>query len=328
MISPAVPLPPESALLLAAAAALVPAERRDEWRREWHAELWWWLSSTPDPRRMALARHSFGALADAFWLRAGEGFNVADWLARPGLRLAAPALLLALVAAVSGGFPHTRRALFAPAPGSLAILTETGPFMGKIMPLPPAARMAQWSERSHTIESLTPVSRTRAMVRLRPGVTAAQAEREWRDWNAFLQFTPYAAEVVYPLAVLGLPFAALVLVALIDWIRSAPSAFALAQPLGWLTALFLAALELPANPAALFLPYLVTSFMALRYCRRDRSQRCPVCLERLGAPVCIGVGPRGPFEPAGTEFLCPQGHGVLFTTRETEPESRWSALVA
>jgi len=320
-------LPPESALLLSAAEALVPEERRADWRREWHAELWWWLSSTPDPSRLALARHSWGAVIDAFQLRAGEGFGGSDLLARPLLRLAAPAVLLALLAVVSGGFRHTRYALFGRAPRQLAILTETAPFMGRMMPVSPA-RLAQTVARSRTLESATPIDRLRAVVRLRPGVTAAQAQNELRRSNGLLNVTPYATKIAYPIAVLGPPFLALVLLALMDWLFSPRAAFCLAHPLAWLAVALLAALESPVNPAALFVPYLAASFLALDYCRRDRRERCPVCLERLGQPVRIGVGPRGPFEPAGTEVLCPQGHGVLFTTRETEPESRWTPLVA
>ena len=320
-------LPPESALLLRAAAALVPADRREEWRREWNAELWWWLSSAPDPSRQELARHCFGAVADAFSLRADAGFPAAEWLARPTARLALPILLLAVLTVSSGGFRHTRRALFSRVSGRLAILTETGPFMGKVIALPPA-RVAEWSVRSGTVETVTMLSRTRALARLRPGVRAIEAQSEWQQWNVFLQFTPYAIEIVYPLAVLGVPFLAFVALALFDWAWSARSGFTLAHPLGWLTAFFLVAVELPVNPLALLVPYLAASFMALRYCRRDRRERCPVCLERLGQPVRIGIGPRGPFEPAGTEWLCPRGHGALFTTRETEPDSHWISMVA
>ncbi len=325
---PLTPLPLESALLLRAAAALVPEEIREEWRREWHAELWWWLSSTPDPARLALAGHCSGAVADAFWLRVGEGFSISDFLGRPGVRLGVPALLLAILAAVSGGFRETRQAVFTRVPDGLAILTETGPFMGQMRALPPD-RVAEWSARSHTIASIQMVSRLKALVRLKRGVPVAQARAELRAWNAFLDVTPYAAEIGRPIAVLGPPFLALVLLSLAVWLWSAPSrAYSLAHPLVWLAALFLAALETPANPVALSLPYLAASFLALRYCWRDRRERCPVCLARLGMPVRIGLGPRVPFEPAGTEFLCPHGHGALFTTREAEPESRWTTLVA
>jgi len=320
-------LPSESALLLRVAAALVPADRRDEWRREWNAELWWWLASAPDPSRRELASHCWGAVLDAYSLRAGANLCTADFLARPSSRLAVPVLLLTFLAVFSGGFRYTRRALFGIAPDRLAIVTETGPFMGQVMPLP-SARLARWAARSRTLDGLAPLNRTQALVRLQPGIAPVQAERELQASNQFLQVTPCTAVIARPIAVLGFPFLGFVLLALVEWLWFPPSAFSLAHPLGWVTVLFLAAAEAPASPMAIVLPYLVASFMALRYCRRDRRERCPLCLERLGQPVRIGVGPRGPFEPAGTEWLCPQGHGALFTTRETEPESHWISLVA
>ncbi|HTX37343.1 MAG TPA: hypothetical protein VME43_20085, partial [Bryobacteraceae bacterium] len=263
MTYPLTPLPLESALLLRAAATLVPEEIREEWRREWHAELWWWLSSTPEPARLALAGHCTGAVADAFWLRAGEGFRVSHFLERPGVRVALPTLLLAILAAVSGGFRETRRALFTRVSDDLAILTETGPFMGQMRPLP-AARVAEWRVRSHTVESIQTVSRLKALVRLKRGATVAQARAELRVGNDFLDVTPYAAEIGRPVAVLGPPFLALVLLALAVWLWSAPSrAYSLAHPLAWLAVLFLAALETPANPVAISLPYLAASFLAL-----------------------------------------------------------------
>jgi hypothetical protein len=333
-------LPPESALLLRAAAVLVPEDRREEWRREWHAELWWWLSSTPDPSRLALAHHCAGAVVDAFWLRAGAclepGLSVRDFLSCPFARLAAPALLLVLLAAASGGFRHTRVALFGTAPDRLVILREIGPFMGQVRALP-RAPLAEWSARSRTLESIVLVSRAMALGRLRRGATAAQAEAELRTLvkkPGFLHVTPYADTIYFPAVALGPPFLAMVLLTLMHWLAlnwlgpANSNPFALAQPLAWLALLFLAALELPASPAALFLPYLIASFLALRFCLRDERLRCPVCLDRLAYPVRIGVGPRGPFEPAGTEFLCPHGHGALFTTAEAEPESQWIPLVA
>ena len=317
-------LPPESAVLLRAATALVPKERREEWRREWHAELWWWLSSTPDPSRHALAGHCVGAVTDAFWLRMGEGLSIREWLERPAARLAVPALLLLLMAILSGGFRHTRRALFERAPDGLVVLTQTGPFMGQIMPLP--AR-GNWLN-SGAVQGIVLVNRSKALGWLTSGLTAIQAQRQLRLKNGFLNVTSYAAELGYPIAVLGPAFLFLVLLALLDWLYSRLPAYCLAHPLAWVVVLFVAAVELPASPAALLLPYLVASFIALRYCRRDRGQRCPVCLRRLGMPVRIGLGPRSPFEPTGTELLCPRGHGALFTTEESEPESRWSELVA
>ena len=106
-----------------------------------------------------------------------------------------------------------------------------------------------------------------------------------------------------------------------------PSAYSLAHPLAWLVLLFLATVELPASPSALLLPYLVASFMALRYCRRDRRLPCPSASTAWLSP-CASASDRAALEPDGTEFLCPHGHGALFTTREAEPESHWTPLVA
>ena len=65
---------------------------------------------------------------------------------------------------------------------------------------------------------------------------------------------------------------------------------------------------------------------AIRWAVVDQRERCPVCLARLGMPVRIGSW-ASVFEPATTEFLCPEGHGTLcvLETEDTEPE-QWSAL--
>ena len=61
------PLSKSDGFLLRAGAALVPASDRDEWRRNWHAELW----HMHDRRRRANAIPSLasGLLRDALWLR-------------------------------------------------------------------------------------------------------------------------------------------------------------------------------------------------------------------------------------------------------------------
>jgi len=199
--------------------------------------------------------------------------------------------------------------------------------MGKLMPIP--RQLPAWTANSPTIESVRLANPLTAFASLKPGVQPLQAQAELRQHSGFLTVTPYANTMVWPITVLGAPFLALALVAVLYWVRAgAPRAFTLAQPLAWLTSVFVAAIEMPVSPAALFVPFLIASFLALRFCWRDQRQRCPVCLHRLAMPVLIGFGPRSPFEPAGTEFLCPSGHGALFVTRETEPESHWTPLVA
>jgi len=326
-------LPLESALLLAAATAVVPEPLRTDWRREWNAELWWWLSSSPHPTRRALARHCWGALVDACWLRShSAACPFRDFLPSPAGMLAVALLSLALLAAASHGFRSTRRALFGAGPGAhperLAILYEASPFMGGMIALSPA-RLAGWAARSQTLESISPASPATALCRLKPGISLTQAETELRGWNGFLHLAPYASILYRSVVVLGPAFLALAALALLNWLRSANGrAFLLAQPLAALTLLFLAAMEIPASPAALLLPYLTASFLALRYCWSDQRRRCPECHARLALPVRIGLGPRLPFEPVGTELLCPQGHGALFTTLEEEPEAHWTRLVA
>ncbi|HTJ28968.1 MAG TPA: hypothetical protein VL346_00615 [Acidobacteriaceae bacterium] len=72
------------------ALAIVPAPRRSEWSREWHAELWHLCRKSPgrQPHPVSLAR---GMLADALWLRA-DSIRVTS----PG---SASLCLLSLVAA-------------------------------------------------------------------------------------------------------------------------------------------------------------------------------------------------------------------------------------
>jgi len=151
--------PIESRWLLAAAARLVPRELRADWRREWEAEVWWWLEGQPDGRsmetRLRLAAHCRGAFADARCLRrareAPRG-RVAAWLRTPGGCLAALVVLLAAATAASGGLRRTRAAWRgAPFPESdrLAVLSQTGPFMGWRAGVP-AKRVEYWNARSQT----------------------------------------------------------------------------------------------------------------------------------------------------------------------------------
>src|ERR1035438_931606 len=155
--------PWESRLLLAAASRLVPRPLRSDWLREWEAEIWWWLNSQPGAlsvgTRMRLMAHCRGAFADARCLRGevqsppGPGSR---WLRTPSACLAALALLLALVVAASGGLRQTRQAFRGvpfPDGGRLAILSQTGPFMGWRSGVP-LARIDYWNARSQTLDGI------------------------------------------------------------------------------------------------------------------------------------------------------------------------------
>jgi hypothetical protein len=61
----------------------------------------------------------------------------------------------------------------------------------------------------------------------------------------------------------------------------------------------------------------------------DQRRRCPVCLHRLSLPVSMGTYSSPLLDPASTELLCDQGHGVLTvpgTETSASAEERWTAL--
>ena len=91
-------------------------------------------------------------------------------------------------------------------------------------------------------------------------------------------------------------------------------------------------LDGPNNPAVpeyalwLFLPL---ATVALSWAFSDQRQRCPMCLKRLELPVEIGRTGSVLLNWAGTELVCPLGHGVLYLP-ESEANSldqdRWNKL--
>jgi hypothetical protein len=139
----------ESKILLALAARIVPAPRRAEWRREREAELWYWLSSHPEPGRLGLLRHCLEAFTNAVALRRS---SLGPLYRHPGAGLAVPLVLIALIAAgtrlsrtrllVSGGAAAPR----------VVVLSQTNPFMGQRMGVP-ADRVPYWRRLSKTTEA-------------------------------------------------------------------------------------------------------------------------------------------------------------------------------
>jgi len=143
-------LPLESRVLFAVAAALVPRDLRPGWRREWEAELWWCQPFS----RLELLQRISGAIPDALCLRIDQADVLPVFrrtLPRPSTCLAALLLLIAALASASHGFRHTRRALAPVQLPRLAILSQTGPFMGQRLGLP-AAKLAIWTSRARTLE--------------------------------------------------------------------------------------------------------------------------------------------------------------------------------
>jgi MacB-like periplasmic core domain len=76
----------------------------------------------------------------------------------------------------------------------------------------------------------------------------------------------------------------------------------------------------------LFLPLAVA---ALSWSIRDQQYRCRSCLRRLELPVKIGRAGSVLLNWAGTEMVCPQGHGVLYlpdSSANSLERDRWSNL--
>lgn len=87
---------------LRAASLLTPRDARDEWLREWRAELW----HVP---RSASTRFCLGAFHDAFWLRRNSGIRTQGaWLTTPAGCLAALTAIAAVGVALAMALPAPR----------------------------------------------------------------------------------------------------------------------------------------------------------------------------------------------------------------------------
>ncbi|MGA8596282.1 MAG: ABC transporter permease [Bryobacteraceae bacterium] len=86
--------------------------------------------------------------------------------------------------------------------------------------------------------------------------------------------------------------------------------------------------EALGGPALIWF-YIVGCTLVLFASISDQKSRCRVCQRLLGFPIRIGCPGCLFLEWAGTEFLCPQGHGVLYVPHHVscwEEEDRWVLL--
>ncbi len=194
-----------------------------------------------------------------------------------------------------------------------------------------------------------------ALARLKPGVKPADAQAELRELAAQVKPVTRGSLVVVepverlsarPLTALGLPWLALVcgaVAAAVVRFRRAPgfAAFLAAKVVLSLTLMLLVTVEfgsswmtinsgesnLAAGVASLWL-FLAGPAAVLFWCWRDQRRRCRICLHRLEMPVHFGEGARMLLEHAGTELVCPQGHGSLFTADGEDPATQWYPLFA
>ena len=81
------------------------------------------------------------------------------------------------------------------------------------------------------------------------------------------------------------------------------------------------------QPHAMLIGYI----FAFRWVLIDQRRRCPECLRRCGNPVSIGNPSYVLLDWYGTEFICPEGHGILhvpqLSTSSFSPQ-RWLRLDA
>ena len=153
----------EAMILLA--ARLVPAAQRQDWQREWRAEIWhrWQFllhaGEWNGHEARLLIYTCLGSFADAAWHLTSEAAlqdRVRERLRSPWTCLAGVALLLLALAVVTSGFPATR-SLFAlrggATPGRLLFIwvhpNSGGGDRGVPSDLPRA-----WSQRSELLESV------------------------------------------------------------------------------------------------------------------------------------------------------------------------------
>ena len=71
------------------------------------------------------------------------------------------------------------------------------------------------------------------------------------------------------------------------------------------------------------------AIVALSWSVRDQQRRCRTCLRRLELPVEIGRAGSVLLNWAGTEMVCPQGHGILYlpdSPANSLDQGRWSTL--
>ena len=107
----------QCAMILRAASLLVPKAQRKDWYREWYGEVWHWAHFLAESGRMnsvaklELARHCWGAFADAAWHRWDQqGFMRAlDQVPRSARFCLGAIVSLLLLALLLSGFAPTIR---------------------------------------------------------------------------------------------------------------------------------------------------------------------------------------------------------------------------
>jgi MacB-like protein len=146
--------------IVGVAALLTPNGQRDDWKREWHAEIWhrWQFlrhAGAWDRReKFGLVRGTLGAFQDAAWLlKSHEALwqSVREYARSPFMCLGALGVLLLVTAVLTGGFPATRELLSAR--GNLLFIWTHPSSGGRDKGLPPDLTPA-WASHSRELAKI------------------------------------------------------------------------------------------------------------------------------------------------------------------------------
>ncbi len=196
-----------------------------------------------------------------------------------------------------------------------------------------------------------------AVVRLRAGVTNAEAERDLsatlektglNPWDTLVEVSPLPSRVHEVFGSFGLALGLAIVTAMASSRLHFPkwnprgALFFLAKTALLLAVVFLAGLEFTGAPfitmwggtdlateALSAWLFLLGCTGVLLWSGRDQRARCRVCLRRLGLPTRVGCPGCLLLDWAGTELVCVEGHGMLHVPEMVscwhEPE-RWTSL--
>lgn len=186
------------------------------------------------------------------------------------------------------------------------------------------------------------------LARLKPGATAEQAHREWKEYASRVAMRPVTDAYRQPLsnAVWAVSAALIALTGAIAvlairrhwrycaflWVKTA--LVTLLYGAMWLEATqrWSPWVMRSGGPTAYLMAawsLLLGAPLLLWWCIHDQRRRCPDCLFRLTRPISLGSWSSPLLDPAGTEFLCDRGHGTLYVpetlSSDREPE-QWMPL--
>jgi hypothetical protein len=325
--------------ILRLASWIVPRGRRADWLAEWRAELHY----VARVDHAGAAGFTRGAFRDALWLRRHDPHPREPLFASPVRTLAALAVLAA-VAGICRPAPRLPKDVIAiRSHGSPLSLTydeyrileahrpegiEAVAFYRKLSKRAVATRSMDAVLRGHALPGVSGGYSVADDFGPGPGYVIARfsttGNLPW--WHITIPSPDGGHELLdcVPLnpgqRVLAVLFifgvAVIILPALTTFSPGAPVRghrawmfFAAKLGLG-MTAVYFASAAL-AEPGLTAFGLLVGFFLVVRWALEDQRRRCPICLRYLASPVSFGCLGHILLDWHGSEFICPEGHGLL-----------------